>query len=450
MTGRRDASSLERSEPGGEVDEPAAAHDPVHARVGVRTDQQLHRHRRRAPQAGAPGRLRGRGLVEGAAGPTRVRGGARRAVAAGGGRGTGRWGAGRRPVLEGLHPRDRARVPQAHDRAARDVHQADLPGAHRRCRLLPAEAEADRRRGAAGRRRRGQRRQFPRAAHWRRAIRADHVLQPAGGARAAGPADVLRTGLRRQQRVGRVRQGARADASSPVGVLQRVGPGAGRPCAAGPRLRAHLGAPQPLRVPRGRGLHPGDGPHLESSVRATEAELALPDVVTDRPEASALVYLSLGSLGSADVELMKRLVDVLSRTPHHYIVSTGPCHREYELAGNMWGQEFLPQTKILPLVDLVLTHGGNNTTVEALHFGKPMVVLPLFWDQYDNAQRMAETGFGVRLDTYAFTEEQMRSAIDRLLGDEPLRARLAQVSAQIRSQDGVTRAADLIEALAAG
>jgi len=187
---------------------------------------------------------------------------------------------------------------------------------------------------------------------------------------------------------------------------------------------------------------------LESSVRATEAELALPDVVTDRPEASALVYLSLGSLGSADVELMKRLVDVLSRTPHHYIVSTGPCHREYELAGNMWGQEFLPQTKILPLVDLVLTHGGNNTTVEALHFGKPMVVLPLFWDQYDNAQRMAETGFGVRLDTYAFTEEEMRSAIDRLLGDEPLRARLAQVSAQIRSHDGVRRAADLIEATA--
>jgi MGT family glycosyltransferase len=193
----------------------------------------------------------------------------------------------------------------------------------------------------------------------------------------------------------------------------------------------------------------GDTWHrLDSSVRETDTGIALPDVVADRPEGSRLVYLSLGSLGSADVELMKRLVDVLSRTPHRYIVSRGPCHREYDLADNMWGEEFLPQTRILPLVDLVITHGGNNTTVEALHFGKPMVLLPLFWDQYDNAQRMQETGFGIRLDTYAFTDDEMHSALGRLLGDEALHGRLAQVSRQIRSRDGVTRAADLIEELA--
>ena len=187
---------------------------------------------------------------------------------------------------------------------------------------------------------------------------------------------------------------------------------------------------------------------LDSSVRRTDTDFTLPAALAERPEGSRLVYLSLGSLGSADVDLMKRLVDVLSRTRHRYIVSTGPCHQEYELAENMWGEEFLPQTKILPLVDLVITHGGNNTTVESLHFGKPMILLPLFWDQYDNAQRMHETGYGVRLDTYTFTDEQLHSAIDRLLEDEALHDRLAKVSEQIRSRDGLTRAADLIEELA--
>jgi UDP:flavonoid glycosyltransferase YjiC (YdhE family) len=32
-----------------------------------------------------------------------------------------------------------------------------------------------------------------------------------------------------------------------------------------------------------------------------------------------------------------------------------------------------------------------------------MIVLPLFWDQYDNAQRVHELGLGSRLDTYRFT-----------------------------------------------
>jgi MGT family glycosyltransferase len=186
---------------------------------------------------------------------------------------------------------------------------------------------------------------------------------------------------------------------------------------------------------------------LESSVRTTDAPFELPDVVRDRPADSALIYLSLGSLGSADVELMRRLVESLGRTRHRFIVSKGPQHAEYELAPNMWGAEFLPQTSIVPQVDLVITHGGNNTTTEAMHFGKPMILLPLFWDQYDNAQRVDEQGFGVRLSTYAFTDEQMHGAIDRLLADTALRGRLAEASARIRAADGAGRAADLIEGL---
>ena len=184
---------------------------------------------------------------------------------------------------------------------------------------------------------------------------------------------------------------------------------------------------------------------LDSSVRTTDRPVELPSSITQRPGGSALVYLSLGSLGSADVDLMRRLVSVLADTPHRYIVSKGPQAAEYDLAPNMWGAEFLPQTTLLPLVDLVITHGGNNTTTEAFHLGKPMVVLPLFWDQYDNAQRVDETGFGVRLSTYGFTDAELTGAVDRLLADHGLRERMAANGATIRGRDGRTRAADILE-----
>ena len=182
---------------------------------------------------------------------------------------------------------------------------------------------------------------------------------------------------------------------------------------------------------------------LDSSVRETDESFTLPEIPGD----GGLIYFSLGSLGSADVDLMRRVISALADTPHRYIVSKGPLHKEIELAPNMWGAEFVPQTKVLPLVDLVITHGGNNTTTESLHFGKPMVLLPLFWDQYDNAQRMDELGLGVRLDTYGFAPAELAGAIDRLLSDGPLRERLAKAAAEIRSRDGLRHAADLIEAL---
>ncbi len=185
---------------------------------------------------------------------------------------------------------------------------------------------------------------------------------------------------------------------------------------------------------------------LDSCVRASDVTWSLPEGLAGRP--GRLIYLSLGSLGSADIGLMQRLVDVLGRTEHRVIVSKGPLADQIALHDNMTGEGFLPQPAILPQVDLVITHGGNNTVTEALHHGKPMIVLPLFWDQVDNAQRIAETGFGVRLPAYDFADDELTTAIDRLLADEVLGQRLGAVSRRLRADPGTVRAADLIERLA--
>jgi UDP:flavonoid glycosyltransferase YjiC (YdhE family) len=118
--------------------------------------------------------------------------------------------------------------------------------------------------------------------------------------------------------------------------------------------------------------------------------------------------------------------------------------------GHVHGAEFLPQTSILPHADAVITHGGNNTVTECLHFGIPMIVMPLFWDQYDNAQRVDETGFGTRLDTYGHTPQQLVSALDRLLADAALRRRLDEISRRLQSDPGTARAAGAIEKVVRG
>jgi UDP:flavonoid glycosyltransferase YjiC (YdhE family) len=127
----------------------------------------------------------------------------------------------------------------------------------------------------------------------------------------------------------------------------------------------------------------------------------------------------------------------------------GPQHDQYELAGNMVGAEFLPQVSVLPQVSAVITHGGNNTTTESMWFGKPLLVLPIFWDQHDNAQRVHECGYGLRLATYSFQDDELHAAVSRLLDDDDLRARADAAGQRLRQRPGTETAASLIEQLVA-
>ena len=202
--------------------------------------------------------------------------------------------------------------------------------------------------------------------------------------------------------------------------------------------------PPELDYPRSRPLGP-TWRRLESCVRATDAPF---EWAPSSAGSGKVIYLSLGSLGSADTELMGRLIGVLGATNHRVIVSMGPQHQELRLRDNMVGAEFLPQTSVLPHVDLVITHGGNNTVTESLYFGKPMIVLPLFWDQHDNAQRVQETGFGIRLDPYQFRNMDLLGWIERLIADQGLAGRLQTMARRLQARPGTVQAAEMIETVA--
>ncbi|CAF1190757.1 unnamed protein product [Rotaria sp. Silwood1] len=184
-----------------------------------------------------------------------------------------------------------------------------------------------------------------------------------------------------------------------------------------------------------------------ASVRTSESkdEFQLSENLTNKP--GKLIYMSMGTIGSADLLLMKRLIEILGKSPHRFIISKGPLGDEYSLPDNMWGEKVVPQIKILPIVDLVITHGGNSTINETLYFGKPSIILPLFYDQFDNAQRLQEKGYGIRLDSYYCSEEELLNAIEKLLVDKELTEKLKIMSKKMKETDNRSKVAELIEAL---
>ncbi|NP_001310022.1 uncharacterized UDP-glucosyltransferase YjiC-like [Tetranychus urticae] len=175
---------------------------------------------------------------------------------------------------------------------------------------------------------------------------------------------------------------------------------------------------------------------LDHMVRLVQEDpLGFDEKFFDRP--GKKILFSLGSMGAADVELMKRLVGILGKSKHLFIVSKGLFHDKYELPENMIGAKFLNQMAILPRVDLVIHHGGNNTFVESLYFGKPSIVLPLFGDQHDNGRRAEDKKIGRSFRPHHVTEDELLMAIDELLNDKELNNRVLKIGENIRNSKSI-------------
>ena len=169
-----------------------------------------------------------------------------------------------------------------------------------------------------------------------------------------------------------------------------------------------------------------------------------------RNQDAPLLYVSFGSLGCGDVELLKRLIAAIGRLPYRALVNVGAYKEQYnDVPGNVIIESWFPQPSVIPQVDAVIHHGGNNSFTECLLFGKPAIIMPYVWDGHDNATRVQETGHGFRMDRYLWTDAELAHKLSACLHDPALRSRLDTISAHMRAQDGPAKAARLLDRLPA-
>lgn len=65
-----------------------------------------------------------------------------------------------------------------------------------------------------------------------------------------------------------------------------------------------------------------------------------------------------------------------------------------------------------------ISHGGNSGSIEAVHFGIPMIGIPLFYEQHSVIQNFVDKGVAVRLDLNELTKENILSAIRTVVNDK--------------------------------
>ena len=141
----------------------------------------------------------------------------------------------------------------------------------------------------------------------------------------------------------------------------------------------------------------------------------------DQPRERPLVYVTLGTEFNRKPAVFGAILDGLARGPFDVVVTVGPTGDPEALGprpDHVRIERFVPQSKVLARCAVFVSHGSSGALLGAVRAGVPILAIPQGADQFSNAERIEETGIGLRLLPGDFDADAVGVAVRRL-HDEP-------------------------------
>jgi UDP:flavonoid glycosyltransferase YjiC (YdhE family) len=238
-------------------------------------------------------------------------------------------------------------------------------------------------------------------------------------------------------------------------------------------IRAAGEATAPFWSSRGLAPHPLGGFYRYLYLDVCPPSLQVPDMVTGaaqgirtieaRPPAEELpwlealrglpiVYITLGTVYNQNLDVFQALLHGLRDDPLNLVVTVGEQNDAGVLGRqppNVSVHRYIPQELLLPHVAAVVTHGGAGSTLGALAFGLPLLIVPQGADQFYNAERVMAAGAGLKLMPDHLTSDSARDAVRMLLHDGTFRDAAHRIRSEFEAMPDPREAVETLERLVA-
>ena len=163
------------------------------------------------------------------------------------------------------------------------------------------------------------------------------------------------------------------------------------------------------------------------------------------------VYVGFGSMPATDADrLTAAVVGAIHRADARGILATGWGGLSSDLRATPASDRILmleaaPHDWLFPHCAAIVHHGGAGTTHEALRWGRPSILCPVFGDQPFWARRVADLGAGPKpLPQKRLTADALANAI-RQTRDPAMIDRAAALGHAIQAEHGAETAAGIID-----
>jgi len=180
------------------------------------------------------------------------------------------------------------------------------------------------------------------------------------------------------------------------------------------------------------------------------ADEHLPKWVDDLPDRPT-IYATLGTVFNNLTDIFVAILEGLRDEPVNLILTVG---RNFDPATfgpqppSVHIERYVPQSLLLPHCDVVITHAGSGTVMDALSHGLPMVTIPIAADQWPNAQSCARLGVARVISPDQRTPEAIREATLDVLQNPSYKQHAEQIRAEMDALPDWDYAVKLLERLA--
>jgi UDP:flavonoid glycosyltransferase YjiC (YdhE family) len=131
------------------------------------------------------------------------------------------------------------------------------------------------------------------------------------------------------------------------------------------------------------------------------------------------------------------------------LISTSAEQLPAQMPPSIKAFSYAPFGVLLPRVKAIVHHGGIGTSAQALRAGIAQVVIPLAYDQTDNAARLERLGVAAVVTRREPSGSQLANALRRLFARPNLAEKLAAAARRFERDDAVENTCSLIEQAAA-
>ncbi|WP_324659084.1 macrolide family glycosyltransferase, partial [Bacillus cereus] len=160
-----------------------------------------------------------------------------------------------------------------------------------------------------------------------------------------------------------------------------------------------------------------------------------------------VIFISMGTVFNEQPALYEKCFEAFKDVDATVVLVVGKkinISQFENIPKNFKLYNYVPQLEVLQHADVFVTHGGMNSSSEALYYGVPLVVIPVTGDQPFVAKRLTEVGAGIRLNRNELTSELLRETVKKVMEDVTFKENSRKVGESLRNAGGYQRAVEEI------